>query len=96
MGQRPTDGNENPHRRRPREGGDPRSADSRVRGNDAHKVIFRRAAGGPERSEGGISQCLENTQSEIPRSARNDSLGRAVTQTLGERVALRRFHQSVS
>ena len=29
----------------------------------------------------GISHCLENTQSEIPRSARNDSLGRVITQT---------------
>ena len=29
----------------------------------------------------GISHCLENTQSEIPRSARNDSLARVITQT---------------
>src|SRR5208337_1800485 len=34
----------------------------------------------------GISHCLENTQSEIPRSARNDSLGRVITQTPGERT----------
>ena len=33
----------------------------------------------------GISHCLENTQSEIPRSARNDSLARVFTQTLKPR-----------
>src|SRR5208337_775941 len=38
----------------------------------------------------GISHCLENTQSEIPRSARNDSLGRVITQTpKGERAGTR-------
>ena len=29
----------------------------------------------------GISHCLEDTQSEIPRSARNDSLDEVFTQT---------------
>jgi hypothetical protein len=28
-----------------------------------------------------VSQCLEHTQSEIPRFARNDSMGRVITQT---------------
>ena len=42
MSQRPTQGNGNPRRRRPRESGEPRSTDSRLRGNDAHGVIFRR------------------------------------------------------
>jgi hypothetical protein len=37
----------------------------------------------------GMSDCLENTQCEIPRSARNDSLGRVITQTAkGETAAL--------
>ena len=48
MGLRPTHGNENPHPRRPREGGNPRWVDSRFRGNDAHNVTFRKAAGDEE------------------------------------------------
>ena len=48
-------------------------------GNPSFRVIPR------SRRRRGISHCLENTQSEIPRSARNDSLGRVITQTpLGE------------
>jgi len=34
MGLRPTHRDENPHRRRPRAGGDPFRLDSRLRGND--------------------------------------------------------------
>jgi len=40
----------------------------------------------------GILHCLENTQSEIPRSARNDSVGRAITQTPLGRRATRSIH----
>jgi len=46
MGLWPTQGNENPHRRRPREGGDPRWVDSRFRGDDVVGAIFRRAKQG--------------------------------------------------
>ena len=46
MGLRPTRANENPLRRRPREGGGPFSVwntmDSRLRGNDDRGVIFGR------------------------------------------------------
>jgi len=48
MGLRPTQGEENQERRRPRESGDPCRVDSRFRGNDVTRVTFERAAGDEE------------------------------------------------
>lgn len=43
----------------------------------------------------GVSDYLESTQSEVPRSARNDSVGRVITQTpIGERVTRDRARAS--
>ena len=79
MGFGPTHGNESHKPRRPREGADPASVDSRFRGND---LTF-------ERAEGGISLCLGpwaiEKQGEIPRFARNDTVvskQRGVTRLL--------------
>jgi len=65
MGLRPTRANGN-QRRHPRAGGGPcqEELDSRLRGNDMRAVTFRRAAGGPERSRGGMSHSSENACAE--------------------------------
>ncbi len=93
MGLQPTRRNENRPRGHPRESGGPSSVrntmDSRLRGNDVLEGDFQES---PRRR--GISQCVENTQSEILRFARNDTPKEVFTRTPWEEgVARRRFLQ---
>ena len=51
-----------------------RSALHPLNSKDLRVEFLQRSSGGPEPCEGRISQCLENTQSEILRCAQDDSI----------------------
>jgi len=74
MGLRPTPDNES-RAQEPRNGECPTS-----KKKSKLTVLSPRDFRGSRRRRG-ISHCLEDTQSKIPRFARNDSVGRVITQT---------------